>query len=566
MEVSQKYKLPVVLFTLGFSLITLANQPATTYGTSYIDAVTPTFFDGKFQRMPAIQPWKPGDPIKEIPKRRKLPRVTLPVESKIPFTDPLLAIQNSALNTTTNRAFSNTILNYPGQGFSGVNPPDTNGDVGINYYIQMINGAAGSRVIIYNKFDGSIALTPFTLSGMGSGNCASGSGDPIVLFDSLARRWLLSEFSDTANRLCVYISTTQDPLGSYYAYEFTTPNFPDYPKYSVWTNGYFVTSNESSDSPIYALDKNKMLTGSPASLQRFSVPLLGGFGFDALTPADVDGTRPPPANAPAYFARHRDDEAHNAGSSNTSKDFLEIWTVNADFSNPANSSLTGPLTIDVAEFDSSLCGYFSFSCFPQPGTGITLDPLREIIMWRLQYRNQGSYESLLGNFVTDVNGNDRGGIRWFELRKTTSGWALHQEGTFSPDSVNRWMGSIAMDKNGNIALGYNATNNTNVFPEIRYTGRLSTDPLGTLPLTETVIIAGTSANSSNRYGDYSSMSIDPVNGCTFWFTGEHNQAANWSTQISSFKFNSCTNYVPAGNDCSYYSYRASNGITVTICL
>ena len=170
---------------------------------------------------------------------------------------------------------------------------------------------------------------------------------------------------------------------------------------------------------------------------------------------------------------------------------------------------------------------------------ITLDPLREVVMFRLAYRNFGSHQALVGNLVTDVSGTDQGGIRWFELRNTGGGWSLFQEGTYAPDSDSRFMGSIAMDGDTNIALGYSVTSTT-TFPSMRYTGRLASDPAGTMPQGEHSIVAGTGANSSNRWGDYSAMNIDPVDDCTFWHTNMYSQAnGQWATQIASFRFDAC---------------------------
>lgn len=517
----------------------VADEPVTAYGADYIQSVIPYEFDGDIRELPTLRRWQPGDAIKEIPKRRKIPKGPLLPETSTKKLDPLLAIQQN-VSRKADRAFTTPALNFNGQGFSGVNPPDTTGDVGKDYYIQMINTGAGSGVVIYNKSNGTVAAGPITLDSLGSGNCAVGLGDPIVLYDQLVDRWMISEFSGFANALCVYISKTADPIaGGWYNYEFVTPDFPDYPKYSVWTDAYYVTTNEGGGSPIYALERSQMLAGSPATLQRMSAPDMAGFGFQALTPADIDGLTSPPNNSPAYFMRHRDDEIHNVGSNDATKDFLDIWEFDVDFTTPANTTLTGPTNIAIAEFDSTLCGQYSFNCFPQPGTGTTLDPLREVIMWRLQYRNSSSHETLVGNFVTDVNGSNLGGIRWFELRKSTGSWALYQQGTYSPDSVNRWMGAISMDGSGNIALGYNVSDSTTIYPGLRYTGRLPADTLGTMPQTESTLIAGAAANASNRYGDYSAMSIDPLDSCTFWLTGEYNFTTSWSTRIGAYKFDSC---------------------------
>jgi hypothetical protein len=235
--------------------------------------------------------------------------------------------------------------------------------------------------------------------------------------------------------------------------------------------------------------------------------------------------------------RHRDTEAHGPPGQ-PSTDILELWEFSVDWVEPADSILTGPINIAVTDFDSELCGYFSFNCIPQPSSSVLLDPLREVVMFRLQYRNLGSFETLVGNLVTDVDGTDHAGVRWFELRNSGAGWALLQEGTYAPDDSHRWMGAISMDAVGNIALGYNISSAA-VSPGLRYTGRLASDPLGTMGLPETVLIDGSSSNASNRYGDYAGMSMDPVDDCTFWFTGQYNTASTWSTRIGSFNFDDC---------------------------
>ena len=504
--------------------------------------VAPKSIDVDLRSLPAATSWQVGDAVKDMPRRRFHPDYVKPGAPKNPVLnkhDKLLAKQllMSQQETTDSRALEQT---FDGSGFTGVNPPDPTGDVGLNYYIQSINGNSGSIFSIYNKSNGSLVTGPINMETLGSGNCASGAGDPIVLFDDMAQRWMLSEFSSSGNNLCVYISKTSDPVsGGWYAYAFASPTFPDYPKYGVGVDAYYVGTNESSPT-VYALNRTAMLSGASANFVRLTVPKLAGFGFQMLQPVDHDGTTAMPAGTPGYFLRHRDDEVHNSSSNNSSQDFVELWQFNADFNNTSNSSFTKVSDIPVAEFDSSLCGLTSFSCFPQSGSSSNMDPLREVVMFRAQYRNFGSYETIVGNFVTDVNGSDRGGIRWFELRRSGAGaWGLHQEGTYSPDSKNRWMGSIGMDKDGNIALAYSWGSSSD-YPGLRYTGRLATDSNGTMSQPETVLVNGTSGVSSNRWGDYSHLALDPVDGCTFWFTNEYGKSGGqWGTHISSFKFNSC---------------------------
>lgn len=498
-------------------------------GAEVLESSVPTVFSGDLRDIPREPEWQPGEPIKEIPRRTtRLPLLVPPAPK--PQIDPLLAAQDRVQLTALNPP----ILNFAGQGFTGVNPPDTVGDVGIQHYIQSLNSSGGARFTIYNKADGSVAAGPIAMDSLGTGNCANGLGDPVVLYDQLANRWFLSEFSSSGNRLCIYISQTSDPVsGGWFAYQFTATNFPDYPKFGVWPDAYYASANENNPS-AYAFDRAQMLVGGVATAQRFTAPALAAFSFQALIPADADGSTPPPAGAPNPFMRHRDDEAHNPPGT-AGQDFLEVWEFHVDWTTPANSTFTGPTNIAVAEFDSHLCGFTSFNCFPQP-SGPTLDPLREVLMNRLQYRNFGTHQTLVGNLVTDVDGTNHGGIRWFELRKTGGGWGVHQQGTFAPDVHHRWMASAAMDGSGNIGIGYSVSSTT-LFPSIRFAAHLAGDPLGTLQ-GEVTVVAGTAANSSNRWGDYSALAVDPVDDRTFWFTTMYSPASSWATRIATLQLTS----------------------------
>jgi hypothetical protein len=524
---------PLVLLLALSGGSVLAQEPrperVTLRGAVPLPPAVPTVFERDLRDLPRASRWRPGDPIKEIPRRHhRPPRITPP--ERRPRLDPLLEVQARASRGV--RTLGPPLLSFAGIGYTGANPPDTVGDVGIDHYIQAVNSAGGALFTVFDKEDGSVAAGPIAMDSMGTGSCAAGLGDPIVLFDQLAGRWLLSEFSSGGNRLCVYVSQTDDPVaGGWYAYQFTAFSFPDYPKYGVWPDAYYVSTNESSPT-VYALDRNQMLAGAAASAQRFTAPDLAAFGFQALIPGDADGDEPPPAGAPNPFMRHRDDESHNPGANDPANDFLEIWEFHVDFANPAESTFTGPIEVPIAEIDSELCGYVSFSCFPQP-SGPTLDPLREVVMHRLQYRNFGTHQALVGNLVTDVDGTNHGGIRWFELRDAGGGWTLHQEGTFAPDAHHRWMGSAAMDGAGNLAVVYNISSTT-LPPGIRYAARQANDPLGTLQ-GEVSVIAGSAANSSNRWGDYAALSVDPVDDGTFWLTTMYSPSSAWATRIATFK-------------------------------
>jgi len=536
----------IVLLVAATSLVTAAEEPKKVRQDNgrieFSAPVTPYVFDGDVRDLPRPKKWQPGDPVKEIPRRGYIrPGAKVP-DYYEPGIDPLLQVQqNASMTRATN--FTSPNRNFAGQGYSGVNPPDTVGEVGPNHYIQMINDSAGSSVVIYDKAEPTPnEVASFMLDSLGSGNCASGHGDPIVLYDRLAGRWMLQEFAVSGNWLCVYISQTSDPVsGGWYNYNYNTPDFPDYPKYGVWptdANGgmgsYIVTSNES-ESTGYALDRGAMLTGSASTFQRVVIGDLSGFNFQTATPADLDGPEPPPTYAPAIIMRHRDTENHGGTAVG---DLLEYWSFDVDWIEPLNTTFTEETAIDIAEIDSDLCGLTAFYCFPQPDSSTTLDPLREVIMWRLQYMNHGDHETLVGNLVTDVDGTDHGGLRWFELRGGHGAWYLEQEGTYAIDADHRWMAASAMDQSGNIAIAYNVSSDT-TYPSLRYTGRLADDAAGTMTVPESVIHAGTSNNSSNRYGDYSSMNLDPEDDCTFWFTGEDNTSTSWRTQIASFRFEAC---------------------------
>ncbi|MFT7587480.1 MAG: hypothetical protein ACI9EW_003923 [Cellvibrionaceae bacterium] len=431
--------------------------------------------------------------------------------------------------------FTTPILNFEGSPFSNVNPPDTIGAIGKDYYIQMVNDNGGSLFRIYDR-TGALVHGPISLKSLGTGACASGIGDPVVLYDQLAGQWFMSEFSNV-NSVCHYISQTGDPTGSWYAYEFVAPSFPDYPKYGLWPSAYIGTANEGVGPAVYAFDRLKMLKGEPAGYIRFVAPKLTGFGFQALTPVDMDGTFEPSAGDAPLYLRHRDDEIH-AGTTNGAADFIEIWTLTPDFETPSNSAFTKIADITIAEFDSTMCTLNSVMCVPQKGSATKLDPVREVLMNRVQYKNHATHQSIVGNMVTEIDGNSHHGIFWFELRKTDGAWVLYQDGILSPDSEHRWMGSISMDASQNIALLYNVSG-ANTFPSLRYSGRTADMPLGTLIAQEGSIAEGTAANASSRYGDYSSLTLDPLDGCTFWATGEYNPASTWSTRIATFKFPGC---------------------------
>jgi Bacterial Ig-like domain (group 3)/Divergent InlB B-repeat domain len=424
------------------------------------------------------------------------------------------------------------------QGFSSV-PPDTNGAVGSTQYVQWVNVSFA----IFNKSTGALIAGPTpgkTLwSGFGGGCETNNDGDPIVLYDKLANRWVFSQFSISTTPFlqCIAVSTTEDATGTYNRYSFQYSNFDDYPKMGVWPDAYyetfnmFDTHNNFVGADACAYDRNAMLNGTPATQVCFQQSSsIGG-----LLPADLDGTTPPPAGSPNYML----DFDTNS---------LNLFKFHVDFATPANSSFLGPTVIPVAAF-SPLCG--GGTCVPQPGTSTQLDSLADRLMYRLAYRNFGTHESLVVNHSVATSSGSSGGVRWYEIQNPGGTPTVAQQGTFAPDSSYRWMGSIAMDNAGDIAVGYSVSDATSVFPSIAFTGRVSTDPSGTLQA-ETSIFSGTGSQTTDpmgrqvtRWGDYSAMQVDPADDCTFWYTNEYlktNGSFNWNTRIASFKFPNCTTF------------------------
>jgi hypothetical protein len=453
-----------------------------------------------------------------------------------------------------------------------VNPPDPNGEVGPNNYVETVN----VTFAVYSK-TGTRLAGPATLGSLWAGfpitECADQSGDPVVLYDQAADRWILTQFTtkginfpnEPLNKFynCVAVSTTGDPTGSYFRYAFTTGfNFPDYPKYGVFGNSYVITTREFGVADpsiygigVYGLERAKMIAGDPNARavsflldsNKIPINLIG----DGLLPADVDGHRQPRAGAPVPLVGTQDD----GGPYGATSDALNIWEFNVDWTNPPAASIGFKAQLPVAPFDSIFpCAPTARDCLPQPGvTDPTqfLDVLsyRQRPTFRLAYRRLDDTETMVTNQAVEA-APGVAGIRWYEIRRTENGrYRLHQQGTFAPgDGVDRWMGSIAMDRKGNMALGYSVVNGTDVFPGIRYTGRLADDRRGKMTLGETTIINGTGVQTSanSRWGDYTDMTVDPTDDCTFWYVNEYYTAAGqasspagWQTRIASFKLPHC---------------------------
>ncbi len=312
----------------------------------------------------------------------------------------------------------------------------------------------------------------------------------------------------------------------------STTDLYDYEKYGVWPDAYYMTANVFGTSfhpSAVAFDRNRMLAGLSATFQEFNP---GNF-YANILPTDLDGATPPPAGEPNFFLSVEGNATQ-----------LRLWKYHVDWTTPANSTFTGPTNINAAPWDPDLCG-LARNCIPQPGVSNSayLDTLGDHTMYRLAYRNMGDHEVLLTNESVDANGNDQAGVRWYELRDPNGAPFIYQQGTYAPDTDNRWMGSMAMDGNGNIAVGYSVSSST-TYPSIRYAGRLASDPLGQLAQGEATLFAGTGSQlgTGDRWGDYSNMSIDPSDDCTFWYTNEYypaTTATTWHTRVGKFKFPGC---------------------------
>jgi hypothetical protein len=427
-----------------------------------------------------------------------------------------------------------TIRNFDGMGAAGWVPPDTHGDVGYHHYFQVINCSYS----IYNK-SGAKILGPVASSSVWAGMPNnSNDGDAIVLYDEQSNRWLFSQFSlpngsSTAPFYqMIAVSQTPDPTGSWYRYVYEFDAMPDYPKFGVWPDGYYMSSNNYGgpgglDNGAYAYDRTAMLAGNPEA-QRISFTLNNANeGYPSLLPADCDGTFPP-YGTPNYFTY-----INTAGGQR-----LGIYEFHADWSTPLNSTFENLSYLNVAPFSPLGWG----NGIPQKDSPQFLETLGDRLMYRAQFRQFNGYASMVLNHSVNA-GSGKGGVRWYELRNTGATWSIYQQATYAPDQHSRWMGSIAQDTAGTIALGYSVSS-ASMYPAIRYTGRFKTDPLNEMTMMEKTIVHGGGSQTGNfsgrsRWGDYSAMSIDPSNPTTFWFTSEYyasTSSSDFKTRIASFTF------------------------------
>jgi len=448
----------------------------------------------------------------------------------------------------------------------GCLPPDTNGAVGETQFVQIVN----SDFAVYSK-TGTVVrhATPInTLWSSAGGECAAhNDGDPVVLYDQFAKRWLLSEFVATPAAgedygECVAVSQTSDATGAYnlYFFDWGPDTFLDYPHIAVWRDGYYLSANEfptgqetSSGAAAIVLERDQMLAGQPARYVWFDEAAANPTGgqYIGQLPADADGSKLPPAGTPNVFAEVDDPSSIPPTGSDLGFD-MRLWNFHVDWSNPASSTFGNngqpSYTLPVAPFVRPQCVYGNGDCALQKGGPQGLDVLGDRLMFRLAYRNFGDHQSLVLNHTVKADAVD--GIRWYEVRSPTSAPVIAQQGTYAPDDsvtnpLSRWMGSIAMDKLGDVAIGFSASG-ANDFPSIRYTGRAAGDTPGQMTQAEHVLYTGQGPQTEpeGRWGDYSELSVDPTDDCTFWFTTEYLTTdtvviGSWATRIGSFRFPGC---------------------------
>lgn len=452
----------------------------------------------------------------------------------------------------------------PGGPLPGLNASDTSGAVGPDHYVQTVNNfAASSRTVgatIYDK-QGNIVSGPFSTSSWWNGfsfaPCAFAFSDEVVMYDRAAQRWVVTRFTAQQASVqpftnwyqCFAISQTSDPTGPYnrYAFFIDATEFNDYPKIGIWPDAYYMTADRDKifvpggkGNFVMAFERNKMLANQPAQSIVFKIDNNGL--RSGMLPADWDGDAPPPPGSPNYLVRTLDPNIGWPVSA------VQVWTLQVDWTN-ATGTLTLQNSLTPAPFNSSLCDVLNNknfqSCIPQPNTSQGLDPQAGgRPMFRLAYRNFGDHEALTFNQAVDAGDfPNHSGIRWYELRKGGANpWSIYQQSTFAPDADHRWMGTMAMDDAGNIAVGYNVSSSS-VFPSLRVAGRMASDPLGAMTEELTLQAGGGSYTGATQFADYSQMELDPADDCTFWFTGTYQPITSngytWATKIGAFRFPDC---------------------------
>src|SRR4051812_42351136 len=475
----------------------------------------------------------------------------------------------------------------------GSNPPDVNGRVGATQYVQWNN----TSFAVFDKTTGALQYGPAAgntlFQSLGGACAAHNDGDPVVSYDILAGRWVLSQFAvggpaGSASHQCVAVSTTSDATGAYYLYDFLTDgtNFVDYPHTGVWPDGYYMSGHVFNSAGtsylagrVYVFERDKMIAGLPARKLQADLAKDGlGIQYGFL-PADLDSLTPPPLGEAEFILGPNAQFTNRTDSTRVKVTWGTTPTI------VLTSAVISTTGISNAPCVNNTTAQQNRDCVPQPAPAVGadyLDNLGSHFMYRLAYRNNGTQaspqESLVASATVPGSASTpaHGAVKWWEFRNagsSTTAPTVFQSGTFDPDSAYRFMSSIAMDKDRNIALGYSKSSTT-VKPGIYMTGRLATDAAGTMGA-ETTVQAGLGVQTTgagNRWGDYTSMTLDPIDQCTFYYTNEYlktNGAFNWSTRIATYKFPSCVSAAAAygtvtGTITSSETGAPISGVTVTL--
>ena len=432
-------------------------------------------------------------------------------------------------------------------GLDGNFAADSSGAVGPNHYVHSANFG-------FKIFDKSgnvlVPTSPTAAFWAGFAPCGGGWSDTVILYDRAADRFFVSRFAQDAAKnwyQCFAISSTPDPTGSYnrYAFLVSATEFNDYPKFGIWPDAYYMTAQRNKIFPgtglfVEAFERSQMLLGQPAQAVLFVLDNNGNRA--GMLPADWDGQTPPPPGAPNPMIRP------TSAALGWAADSLEQWNFHVDWANTAASTLTLARTIPVPVYQPA-CGK-NQNCVPQPSTATGLDPLSSgYLMYRLAYRNFGDHEAMVANHTVDAGDLSPAvhvAVRWYELRNDAPGWSIFQDGTWAPDADHRWIGSMAMDRAGDIALGYNLSGS--VFPSIAFAGRKPGDPAGSFSQEATLKAGGGSlsfnGNNFVGWGDYSQVTLDPVDDCTFWYVASYQRAnslnaQDWTTHVGAFRSADC---------------------------